>query len=390
MGRTGWIVGVAGLAAIVGSPLVAQTPRAPAAVVAKMSQLDTACVRAGGRPVAKPYVHVHDVTGDGRPDYLLSEGDYECAGRPGIFQTDGQAFIEIYVTDAAGGARRTYRQRVRAYRVVNSTPRTIQIALTAPACADGKALCGLTLAYQPQTGGFTGVPVEPQQTQASPSAPPAAAPAEDGPPTPRAGETQAAFGARCQREMIAAEPKSRAWAADSCQQTWARATAAGPAADLLIALAKARSAGALGVPQIKAATQNIRWSAKPGAAGLQSGALGRLEAILDPKEGTVSLGWSATGQMSPYDVPGALAVRGVALSQIGCQNYGQSEVTRVYRMTVEGAPPLALTVYDRSAPTANAFSFYNSALDVVRPPPTLAALRARAPGDNWSQRCVFR
>lgn len=394
MGGIVWIVGVAALALAAASPLAAQTARAPAAVVAKMSQLDAACVRAGGRPVAKPYVHVHDVTGDGRPDYLVSEGDYECGGRPGVFQTDSQAFIEIYVADAAGGARRTYRQRVRAYRVVTSTPRKIQIALAAPACPGGKPLCARTLAYDPRSGGFAGIPLDSPQAAAAPPAPgrttPVAAPVEDGPPRPRAGETLATFGARCEREMIAADPRSRTWAGDSCQQTWKMSAAAGPAADALVALAKARSAGSLGVPQIKAAAQGVRWLPAPRPNGVLTGVLGKLEALLDTKAGTVSLGWSATGQMTPYDVPGALAIRGAALSQVGCQNYGQSEVTRVYRMSVDGGPPLALTVFERTAPTANAMSFYSASLDVMRPPPSLAALRARAPDDNWSQACVFR
>jgi hypothetical protein len=36
-------------------------------------------------------VIAQDFTGDGLIDYLLSEGDYRCTRRPGLFRKDGQA-----------------------------------------------------------------------------------------------------------------------------------------------------------------------------------------------------------------------------------------------------------------------------------------------------------
>ena len=102
MPQASWKVRLSALAGGLGllaSGAPAQAQQAPPQVAAKIAQLDQACQRAGGRPVAKPYVLVHDFTGDQRPDFLVSEGDYECAGKPGLFQANNQAFIEIYVTD---------------------------------------------------------------------------------------------------------------------------------------------------------------------------------------------------------------------------------------------------------------------------------------------------
>ncbi|MBU1374336.1 MAG: hypothetical protein KKE02_21690 [Alphaproteobacteria bacterium] len=378
MNRLAWIVVLAGLVAGLASPALAQG-NAPPQVAAKIAQLDQACQRAGGRPVAKPYVLVHDFTGDARPDFLISEGDYACAGRPGIFQTNNQAFIEIYVTDARNNAQRVYRQQVRAYRVLNTTPRTVQIALTAPACANGQAMCGLTLAFNPQTGGFTAEPVGPAQATA-PATPPA-------PVATGARETEAQFMVRCQREMIAKNPQARKWAADSCKEGWGMAAAAGPLADALIAVATARTAGPLSLAQIKAATPGVRWSAKPGPGGNGVGALGKFDAAIDMKAGSISFGWSAIGEPPPYDVAEALRVRGVALTLVACQSFGISEQTRIYRMTAAGQTPAALTVANRAAPSASASSFYSAALDVARPPQTLAAIRAKAPNDDWTAVC---
>lgn len=381
MARWAWIVGVFGLIASLASPALAQN--APPQVAAKIAQLDQACTRAGGRPVAKPYVLVHDFTGDQRPDFLISEGDYECAGRPGIFQANNQAFIEIYVTDARNNAQRVYRQQVRAYRVLNTTPRTVQIALTAPACPGGQNLCGLTLAYNPQTGVFNATPVS--QAQAAAPSTPAATP----PPATATGvrETQAQFMARCQRELIAENPQARQWAGDTCKESWTQAAAAGPAADGLVALATAQTAGPLDMAKIKAALPAVRWSAKPGPGGNATGALGKLTTVIDMKAGSVSFDWAAVGEPTPFDIPQALKARGVALTQIACQGYGVSEFTLVYRMTVAGQTPMGLTVYNRGAPTASASSFYNAVLDVNRPPPTLAGLKAKAPNDGWAATC---
>lgn len=381
--RLGALVGGIGLLAS-GAPALAQ--QAPPQVAARIAQLDQACQRAGGRPVAKPYVLVHDFTGDQRPDFLVSEGDYECAGRPGLFQANNQAFIEIYVTDARNNAQRAYRQQVRAYRVLNTTPRTVQIALAAPACPGGQNLCGFTLAFNSQTAAFVAQPVGQAAPSQASAAPPAASPA---PATARAGagETQADYLARCQREMIAADPNSRRWAADTCKEQWGVIAASGPAAEALIAVAAARTSGPLTPAQVKAALPAVRWSAKAGPGGNTTGTLGKLEAVIDAKAGEVGFNWMAVGEPVAFDVYEALKVRGVSLTLVACQAFGLSEQTRIYRMTVAGQAPAGLTIARREAPTAAATSYYGASLDFVRPPATLPAIRARAPQDGWQATC---
>lgn len=390
MPRASWKVRLGALAGGLGllaaaAPAVAQ--QAPAQVAAKIAQLDQACQRAGGRPVAKPYVLVHDFTGDQRPDFLVSEGDYECAGKPGLFRANNQAFIEIYVTDPRNNAQRAYRQQVRAYRVLNTTPRTVQIALAAPACPGGQNLCGFTLAFNSQTAAFVAQAVGQGATSPAAAAPPAAAPAPAAAGT-GTRETQADYLARCQREMIAADPNSRKWAADTCKEQWGVIAASGPAAEALIAVASARAAGPLTPPQVKAALPAVRWSAKPGPGGNVTGALGKLEAVIDAKAGEIGFNWAAVGQPVAFDVYEALKVRGVALTLVACQAFGLSEQTQIYRMAVPGQAPAGLTIARREAPTASATSYYGASLDFVRPPPTLSAIRAKAPQDGWQATCA--
>jgi hypothetical protein len=57
-------------------------PPIPSVVLDHMNDLERRCVAAGGRAGQGRFVVAQDFTGDGRLDYLLSEGDYDCvAGR---------------------------------------------------------------------------------------------------------------------------------------------------------------------------------------------------------------------------------------------------------------------------------------------------------------------
>jgi hypothetical protein len=89
----------------------------------------------------------------------------------------------------------------------------------------------------------------------------------------------------------------------------------------------------------------------------------------------------------PYDAVGALQARGVVLELAACQAYGMSEDTRVYNVLAEGHAPFALMVARREAPTANANSHYNVAVDLSGLPASLQRLRAN--GDEWAASCPF-
>ena len=72
-----------GLLALAGGSAGAQTrPPIPAVVLTHMDTLDQRCTAAGGRPTNARYVHAQDFTGDGRLDYLLSEG-HSSSSTPG-------------------------------------------------------------------------------------------------------------------------------------------------------------------------------------------------------------------------------------------------------------------------------------------------------------------
>ncbi|MBX3484082.1 hypothetical protein, partial [Phenylobacterium sp.] len=149
-------------------------PAIPAVVLTHMNALDSRCVAAGGRPGGGRYVFAQDFTGDGRVDYLLSEGDYACAGRPGLFRQDGQARVDIFVTDAANNARRVYSDTLLAYRLIAGTPVKVQIARRGAACGAGATAatqCAAQLAWNGQGFG-EGVSVSDSARDAA--APPAA------------------------------------------------------------------------------------------------------------------------------------------------------------------------------------------------------------------------
>jgi hypothetical protein len=71
-------------ASMLALPAGSQTPR-PAAVAQKMADMDSACRVAGGRPGGGTYVFVQDFSGDGGNDFLISEGNYNCIGKPDVF-----------------------------------------------------------------------------------------------------------------------------------------------------------------------------------------------------------------------------------------------------------------------------------------------------------------
>ena len=82
------------------------------------------------------------------------------------------------------------------------------------------------------------------------------------------------------------------------------------------------------------------------------------------------LNWTRVGAEIPYDMVNALRARGVALTVMSCERMMAGEGTRVYAGTAPGRAPFTLTVSERSAPVANANSYYgaNVSLDGRYPP----------------------
>lgn len=354
-----------------------------------MAQLDTRCRAAGGRPGTAQYTSAQDLTGDGRADYLLSEGNYDCVGRPGLFRANGQARVDIFVTDAANNARRVYSDSLSAFRIIAGRPAKVQIARIGAICGPGataQTQCAAQLEWNGQTFGqgvsvTSGAPAGAQAgaPSAAPAPAPAAATGTAGPLAVAAG-AEATFLAQCRRDYIAREASAARWADDQCKSDWKKVVDSGPLADLILGIAPAQGQR-LTLADIRSRATGVRWAARPEQGQLATGTLGRLTVSVtgaaQPAE--VSTGWSAVGAEIPYDAAGALRVRGAGVTLLGCEKLGAGEGTRTYSVTAPGRAPFALRIDQRTAPTANASSFYAAAL----------ALDGRLPPRGSTSDCDF-
>lgn len=345
-------------------------PPVPAVVVSHMQSLDARCRAAGGRDGQGRYVVAQDFNGDGRLDYLLSEGDYVCVGRPGLFRQEGQARVDVFVTDSANTARRVYSEVLAGFRVVAGRPTKIQVARRGAACGGGpQAQCAAQLEWN-GTGFGEGVSVVRAAPNAAPvaSAPGPLAPAA----SPAAGPATASdFIARCRRELLAREASAARWADEACRGNWNKVVASGAAADLLMAVVP-RPGERPTLASVRAAATGVRWSAKPEPRALASGTLGELKVSVSgpgaPAE--VSVGWQKVGAEIPYDLPGALQARGAGVQLAACEKLGVGEGERHYAVSVAGRTPFGLTVSQRTAPTGDAWSSYSATAKLDgRPPP---------------------
>jgi hypothetical protein len=78
------------------------------------------CKREGGGKVtfALETVRVADLTGDGRPDYVVSLEDTVCEGRPSVYCGTGGCTLDILVTLPKGGQRLVFSDRVLKYEIL--------------------------------------------------------------------------------------------------------------------------------------------------------------------------------------------------------------------------------------------------------------------------------
>lgn len=378
-----------GAMAALAPPQTAAQPRPPipAVVLAHMQSLDARCRAAGGRDGDGRYVIAQDFTGDGRLDYLVSEGDYNCIGRPGLFRQNGEARIDVFVADPApNAARRVYAETLLGYRVVAGAPARIQVARRGAACGGGpEARCAAELRWT-GTGFGQGVAV----ARAAPGAPPVttnpAAPqpsaATSAPATSEATRTltEADFVARCRRALVAREASAARWADQACRDDWKKVQAAGPAAALLAAVAP-RPGAQPALAEIRAAAEaaapQLRWSPRPEARQLATGALGDLKvgvagAPATPAE--VHVSWQKVGAEIPYDVAGALEARGAAVRLVACERLGVGEGEKTYAVVLPGRAPATLNIFQRTAPTGDAWSTYAATLKLDGAPPPRGAV----------------
>jgi hypothetical protein len=100
----------------------------------------------------------------------------------------------------------------------------------------------------------------------------------------------------------------------------------------------------------------------------------------------VTFSWEAVGELIPYDVVGALAERGAPPTMIGCSQLGTGEYNKAFSVTPRGGAAFQLNIYERTAPTANASSFYNATADLSGRVHTRAQLASD--GMEWTAACA--
>jgi hypothetical protein len=197
-------------------------------------------------------------------------------------------------------------------------------------------------------------------------------------------EDKAAYLARCQQETLAQYPGVKAQVDSICGSKWDMIVETGPMAEAMLALAPAEGA-AFDPDGARAQADSVKWGKKQKGQ-VVSGKLGEIHVGVTRKPVLgAAFSWFKEGTPIPFDLEGALSVRGVALSMIGCLSFGAAESTRVYRATMAGKGPFALTVAARGAALASQSSDYSATADFSGKMPTLAALKRD--GSEWAARC---
>lgn len=340
-------------------PVAAQTrPPIPAVVLTHMNSLDSRCTAAGGRPGNGRYVIAQDFTGDGLLDYLLSEGDYDCTGRPGLFRQNGEARVDIFVTDRTNNARRVYSDTLAAYRVLAGRPAKVQIARKGAACGAGAAAnvqCAAQLAWNGQSFGeavsvnnAAGTPI-PGQASPTPAG------------TSDAAGTQSAFLAGCRADLVRRDASAARWADGECLDRWQRTVASGSVADMLLAVLPASAAERPTLATVRQRAAGVRWTAKAEPTTLATGRLGELDVGIEGRgtPQTVFVRWRKTGvDVLPYDVAGAMRARGVTLTEMSCEQLGPGAGIRHYAGTAPGRAPFTLAVDQQPSATGAMLAYY--------------------------------
>lgn len=367
--RTGWMLAVALLA----TPATAQG--VPEAIKARVNELVAQCAAAGGTlgemTGQGQFVIPRDFNGDGRTDFLVSEGNVPCTGRPQLFRQGGLGRVQLFVADGAGGVRLAFDDRLLAYRILDGRPAKLQIARRAPACG-GPARCGDELRWNAATGGFEEHATDGRKLAARPavgaetaavaaaapsSAPPAGGGAAGVPPVQPGAEAR--FKAACRKQHLADSGADAArWVDSQCADEWKRITATQPLAEALLV---ANAAGAGAVDGLRRALPMVRWNARPDQGELASGRIGAFGAALAGAGGRADrfvLHWRATGAEIPADMPGALAARGATLTLTHCEKQGVGEGERAWQVAMPGRSPFELFVSERTAPTGNALTYW--------------------------------
>lgn len=374
-------------------PLAAQT-QVPETINARVNELVAACVNAGGTLGRMDgqgrFVIPADFTGDGVTDFVVSEGNVPCTGRPNLFRADGLGRVQLFAADRAGGTRLMFDERLLAYRVLAGSPAKLQIARRGTACGTGSAAstrCGDELRWNAAAGRFdmvatdgrpaTPVPVVAAGAQTAPAGAAPGAAGTSGAAGPAGAvpavtaDARSRFMASCRKGYMTPRPQTTDWIDGACAEDWKRVEASQPAAQALLQAVPA-SGAAPALAELKSRVPGVRWAARPRTGQLASGQIGTYAVDVEGKARpeAMSVSWGRVGEMLPLDVPAALAARGATLSLVRCEKMGVGEGERAWSVALPGRAPFELTVYERTAPTANANSSYAATARLDGRPPT--------------------
>ena len=143
--------GVAGLALVLSvTATLAQAPtRLPNAVRKEIGVMMKTCQDAGGKTAKSPgLLTVADLTGDGKPDYIIDQSAFVCEGAASMFSGSGGSQMLVYVGSPDGQAKQVFSAGAHGVRV-NSMfkPAKVQIMVGGP-------LCGQKVAANASTASF--------------------------------------------------------------------------------------------------------------------------------------------------------------------------------------------------------------------------------------------
>jgi hypothetical protein len=376
----------------------------PPEVMARIAGLDARCKAAGGTPIPNAYVLVHDYTGDGRPDFLISEGNYNCSGQPELFRPGGQSVVEVYMAKADGHAASVYQGTLAGYRLVQRTPTLIQIARSGATCG-AKSPCGFDLVWNAAASRLEEAPVGTAAKRASAAPPPAAL--EEVVPGALTPITRAQFVSACALEFKGSGTSAKD-IASACAFRYTDTLRSLPLAHAMFALRKLPPEQRT-YAGIKAALPTVRgWSInKPTGPGQVAGAQAQFfpeVSLLLPASGPVgSVSWEWNDHdMFPYDVPGALRLAGAKVTEYACASGGETnfgdEKTLQYRVEAPGLAPFAVSMSGRNGAMGGQMAYWSIGLALGEPIPSVATLAAQSRKDDakndpgsaptqWSTQC---
>ena len=126
------ITTLAALLVLALSNALAATPL-PSPVRAVIDTLNADCRAVGGKPGASPgLVSTLDLNGDGRSDYVIYTGAFECEGAASLFVgAGGGGSVQVFVATAEGSAKSVYEHGVNGMRLQQGK---VWLAVGGPLC----------------------------------------------------------------------------------------------------------------------------------------------------------------------------------------------------------------------------------------------------------------